>query len=93
MTPDPKYFAKLPAVSVKDKKSETNPTYSKTPFGTCSHDDLFASTGNRAPHDEPMRMMNMDATRRLKYVSAPPPEPQLRVSSVASAMVVVSEWV
>jgi hypothetical protein len=78
MTPEPKYFAKLEVSKVtkfcvrKDKD-----THSKTLFGTSSHEDLFARTGNRAPIEEPIRMMKMAAIRRLGLLPSPPPEPQL----------------
>lgn len=53
-------------------------TYSNTLFGTWSHDDRFARTGNRAPEQEPTKITKIAATRRLKSESEPPPEPQMR---------------
>jgi len=59
-------------------------TYSNRLLGTLSQELLLANTGNRAPNEDPTAMMNIDATRKPKKVSAPPPEPQLRVSSPES---------
>lgn len=42
---------------------------------------LDASTGNSDPNIDPTRMMNIDAIRSPKNVSAPPPEPQSEASS------------
>lgn len=50
--------------------------------GTRSHDDLLERTGKRVPVVEPTRMMKTEAIRRLVYVSAPPPCPQLTASDM-----------
>ena len=80
MTPLPKYFAK-----------------SKRLFGMreLNHFVLLANTGKRAPKREPTRMMNMEATRRPKKSSEPPPLPQFNSASRAAGSAVgssVTAW-
>ena len=65
MTPEPKYFAKL-KVSLARLLSDKQKTHSYTAFGTLSHDECLARTGNKAPVVEPARMIKMDPTRRPK---------------------------
>jgi hypothetical protein len=50
-------------------------TYSNKAFGTWNLD--LARTGNRAPIVELARMMKIEATRKSKRSSLPPPDPQL----------------
>ena len=48
---------------------------------TCFSLDLLAKTGKSAPKEEPTRMMKMAAMRRAVKSFAPPPDPQLVLSS------------
>lgn len=66
MTPLPKYFA------ISNANLGTNSLRILV---------LLVRTGKRAPAIEPRRTMKTDAIRRPVKVWAPPPEPQLRLSS------------
>lgn len=93
MTPDPKYFAKLRkhgrGLVSTVTRNMLNKTHSNTPFGTFMNDDLFASTGNNPPNIEPTRITKIEATRKPKNVSAPPPDPQFRLLSASRVTVTV----
>ena len=59
-------------------------THSKTDFGmTCFNLVLRAMIGKRVADVEPTMMMKMDAMRRPRWTSDPPPLPQLTSSSSA----------
>ncbi len=68
-------------INKRSFKLITRKTLSKTDFGTCNQEELFTRTGNNAPNVEHPEMIKIDATRKPKKVSAPPPEPQLSASS------------
>lgn len=77
MTPEPKYFAKLGIhkkhLSVTIACLQLSITHSKIDLETCSHEDRFAATGNRAPNIEPQRIIKIDAIRSPSKESSPPP--------------------
>ena len=77
MTPDPKYFVNLAAISCKDGPRERKRlTYSKKYGGIFIRLLLFASTGKRAPLVAPTRMTKIEPILRWKWESPPPLLPQ-----------------